>query len=84
MHRQRVQRLLRTMGLEASSPRPHLSQGGADQRVSPDRLRGVMLHRPHPVWRADIPSVPRRQGLMYRKRSGGRGEKYLSGDTHVA
>jgi putative transposase len=65
VHRKRVQRLMRTMGLEAIYPRPHLSQGGVDHRVYPDRLRGVMLHRPNQVWSADITDVPMRQGFRY-------------------
>lgn len=65
VNRKRVQRLMRTMGLEAIYPRPHLSQGGVDHRVYPYRLRGVMLHRPNQVWSADITYVPMRQGFMY-------------------
>jgi putative transposase len=65
VNRQRVQRLMHTMGLEAIYPRPRLSQGGADHRVYPDRLRGVVRHQPNQVWSADITYVPMRQGFMY-------------------
>jgi putative transposase len=65
VNRKRVQRLMRTMGLEAIYPRPRLSQGGADHRVYPYLLRGIMLYRPNQVWSADITYVPMRQGFMY-------------------
>ena len=65
VNRTRVQRLMRTMGLEAISPRPRLSQAGADHRVYPYLLRGLVLHRPNRVWSADITSVPMRHGFMY-------------------
>ena len=65
VNRKRVQRLMRTMGLEAIYPRPRLSAGGADHLVYPYRLRGVMLYRPNQVWSADITYVPMRQGFMY-------------------
>ena len=42
VNRQRVQRLMRTMGLEAIYPRPRLSQGGADHQVYPYLLRGLV------------------------------------------
>lgn len=65
VERKRVQRLMRTLGLEAISPRPRLSQGGAAHRISPYRLRGVVRHRPNQVWSADMTDVPMRHGCMY-------------------
>lgn len=65
VNRKRVQRLMRTMGLEAIYPRPRLSQAGADHRVYPSRLRGLVPHRPNQVWSADITYVPMRHGFMY-------------------
>ena len=67
VHRKRVQRLLRTMGLEAIYPRPRLSQEGADHRVYPYLLRGLVPHRPNQVWSADITYVPLPQGFMYSR-----------------
>ncbi len=65
VNRQRVQRLMRTMGLEAIYPRPRLSQGGADHQVYPYLLRGLVPHRPNQIWSADITYVPMRHGFMY-------------------
>lgn len=62
VNRQRVQRLMRTMGREAIYPRPRLSQEGAEHRVYPYRLRGLVPHRPNQVWSADITDAPCRRG----------------------
>jgi putative transposase len=63
--RKRVQRLMRTMGLEAIYPKPRLSLAGAGHKVYPYLLRGVAIERPDQVWSTDITYVPMTSGFMY-------------------
>jgi putative transposase len=65
VNRQRVQRLLRLMGLEAIYPKPRLSAAGRGHRVYPYLLRGVAVERPDQVWSADITYIPLPTGFMY-------------------
>src|SRR3954454_21637318 len=43
VNRKRVQRLMRTMGLEAISPKPRLSAAGSGHKICPYLLRGVKI-----------------------------------------
>ena len=65
VNRQRVQRLLRRMGLEAISPKPRRSAAGRGHRIYPYLLRGASIRRPDQVCSADITYVPRPVGLLY-------------------
>jgi putative transposase len=65
VNRKRVQRLMRTMGLEAIYPKPRLSTAGQGHKVYPYRLRGVKIERPDQVWSTDITYVPMTGGFMY-------------------
>ena len=65
VNRERVQRLLRVMGLEAIYPKPRTTVPGPDHRVYPYLLRGVAAERPGHVWSADITYVPLPSGFMY-------------------
>src|ERR1043165_1262346 len=65
VNRKRVQRLMRTMGLEAISPKPRLGLPGRGHEVYPYLLRGVKVERPDQVWSADITYVPMATGFMY-------------------
>ena len=65
VNRKRVQRLMRTMGLEAIYPKPRLSRPGEGHRIYPYLLRGVKVERPDQVWSADITYVPMTSGFMY-------------------
>ena len=65
VNRKRVPRLMRTMGLEAISPKPRLSRPGEGHRIYPYLLRGVKVERPDQVWSADITYVPMVSGFMY-------------------
>jgi len=64
VHRQRVQRLLAGMGLEALCPRPRTTTAAADARVYPYLLRDRELTHVDEVWSSDITSVPMRHGFM--------------------
>ena len=65
VNRKRVQRLLRSMGLEAIYAKPRLSTPGAGHRVYPYLLRGMAIERPGQVWSADITYIPLPGGFMY-------------------
>ena len=65
VNRERVQRLMRTMGLEAIYPKPRLSLAGKGHRIYPYLLRGVKVERPDQVWSTDITYVPLASGFMY-------------------
>ena len=62
---ERVQRLMREMGLEAIYPKPKLSQRHPEHRVYPYLLRGVKLHRPNQVWATDMTYIRLVSGWMY-------------------
>ena len=63
--RKRVQRLMRTMGLEAISPKPRTSTAGTGHKIYPYLLRGKTIDRANQVWAADITYIPMRQGFLY-------------------
>jgi putative transposase len=65
VNRKRVQRLMRTMGLEAIYPRPRTSTAGTGHKVYPYLLRGVAIERADQVWSTDITYVPMASGFMY-------------------
>ncbi len=65
VNRKRVQRLMRTMGLEAVYPKPRLSRRGSDNRIYPYLLRNVKILRPNQVWSTDITYIPMAHGFMY-------------------
>jgi putative transposase len=65
VNRKRVQRLMRTMGLEAIYPKPRLSAAGKGHKVYPYLLRGVKIERSDQVWSTDITYVPMASGFMY-------------------
>jgi putative transposase len=65
VNRKRVQRLMRTMGLEAIYPKPRLSAAGKGHKVYPYLLRGVTIERADQVWSTDITHLPMTSGFMY-------------------
>ena len=65
VNRKRVQRLMRTMGLEAIYPKPRLSAAGRGHKIYPYLLRGVKVERRDQVWSTDITYVPMPSGFMY-------------------
>jgi putative transposase len=48
--RKRIQRLMRTMGIEAIYPRPDLSKPHPEHIVYPYLLRNAVIERPDAVW----------------------------------
>ena len=65
VNRKRVQRLMRTMGIEALYPRKSTSVPGVGHRVYPYLLRGLVIDRANQVWCSDITYVPMQRGFMY-------------------
>ena len=65
VNRKRVQRLMRTMGLEAIYPRPNTSRRNLEHRIYPYLLRDVAILRPNQVWSTDITYIPLARGYGY-------------------
>jgi putative transposase len=65
VNRKRVQRLMRTMGLEALVPRPGTSWPAPGHQVHPYLLKGLMIERANQVWAADITYIPMARGFLY-------------------
>ncbi len=65
VNRKRVQRLMRTMGLQAIYRRPRTSQPAPGHKVYPYLLRGMEIAKPNQVWAADITYIPMARGFLY-------------------
>ena len=65
VNRKRVQRLMRTMGIEAIYPKKRTTWPGAGHKIYPYLLRDVAVIRPDQVWSTDITYVPMRHGFLY-------------------
>jgi putative transposase len=63
--RKRVQRLMRTMGIEPIYPRPRLSIPGKGHKKYPYLLRNLEIDRSNQVWRTDITYIPLGDGHVY-------------------
>jgi len=65
VNRKRVQRLMRTMGLQAIYRRPRTSQPGPGHKVYPYLLGAMEITMPNQVWAADITYIPMARGFLY-------------------
>ena len=63
--RKRVQRLMRTMGLQAIYRRPRTSLPAPGHKVYPYLLGGMDITRPNQVWASDITYIPMARGFLY-------------------
>ena len=63
--RERVQSLMRKMGLRAIYPKPRLSKKDADHCKYPYLLRNVTIVRPAQVWSTDITYIRLQRGFLY-------------------
>jgi putative transposase len=63
--RERVQALMRQMGLEAIYPKVKLSKKHPEHKIYPYLLADVDIVRPNQVWSADITYIRLRQGFLY-------------------
>jgi putative transposase len=65
VNRKRVQRLMRTMSIEALYPKPRTTQRSLEHRIYPYLLRDMEILQPDQVWSTDITFVPMPRGFMY-------------------
>ena len=65
VNRKRVQRLLRTMGIQGTVPGPHTSRPHPTHKVYPYLLQGLELPGANLVWSTDITYLPMPNGFMY-------------------
>src|SRR4029077_4945753 len=65
VNRKRIQRLMRTMGLEGLFPGRKTTVSAPEHRVYPYLLRGLTVDRPDQVWCSDITYVPLSCGYLY-------------------
>lgn len=65
VNRKRVQRLMRTMGIEAVYCKPKTSRSHPEHKKYPYLLRGLTIYRPNQVWAADITYVRISSGFLY-------------------
>ena len=61
----RVRRLLRSMGLMAIYPKPHLSLNPSAHKRFPYLLKGLSIVRNNQVWSTDITYIRLRSGFVY-------------------
>lgn len=65
VNRKRVQRLMRTMGLEAIYPKPRTTTRSPDHKIYPYLLRDVTIDRRDQVWSTDVTYLPLEGGYMF-------------------
>jgi len=65
VNRKRVQRLMRTMGLESLAPKPRTTVIAPEHTKFPYLLRHLQIVRPNQVWASDITYIPTIQGHCY-------------------
>jgi putative transposase len=65
VNRKRVQRLMRTMGIEAIYSKRRTTWPAAGHKIYPYLLRNAEVTRPDQVWAGDITYVPLRHGFLY-------------------
>lgn len=63
--RKRIQRLMRTLGLEGMAPGPGTSKPHPDHRIYPYLLRGMRITIPNQVWSSDITYIRLERGFGY-------------------
>jgi putative transposase len=65
IHRKRVQRLMRLLGLVAIYQRPNTSKPAMAHKVYPYLLGGLAIERVNQVWCADVTYIPMARGFLY-------------------
>ena len=65
VNRKRVQRLMRTLGLQVIYRRPRTSKPAPGHKVYPYLLGGMEITGPNQVWAADITYIPIARGFLY-------------------
>ncbi|UPK16081.1 IS3 family transposase (plasmid) [Bradyrhizobium sp. 155] len=65
VNRERVQRLMRKMGIAALGPEPNTTKSAPGHKIYPYLLRNMTIDRPNQVWAADITYLPIGRGFLY-------------------
>lgn len=65
VNRKRVQRLMRTLGLEGMAPGPNTSRPHPQHKIYPYLLRGLDIVRPNQVWSTDLTYIRLPRGFVY-------------------
>lgn len=65
VNRKRVQRLMRTMGIEAIFPKKNLSASGKGHKTFPYLIGSLAIARPNQVWGTDITYIRVAKGFLY-------------------
>ena len=65
VNRKRIQRLMRTMGIQSIAPKPGTSKPHPEHKVYPYLLRNMRVLCPDQVWSSDITYVPLSGGFAY-------------------
>ena len=68
VNRQRVQRLMRLIGLEGLVPRPGASKANPENKIYPYLVRGLTITEPNHVWASDITYIPMAHGFLNKSR----------------
>lgn len=63
--RKRTRTLMEIMGIEATYPKPHLSNNTTAHPIYPYLLKGLRITRPNQVWGADITYIKMQGGFLY-------------------
>jgi putative transposase len=73
VNHQRVQRFMRTMGLQAISPQPRTSAAANAQKIDPYLLSAVVVSRPSQGWRriSRLCTWPKALGIWWQSSTGG-------------
>ena len=65
VNRKRVQRLMRSMGIEAIYPKRRTTRSAPGHKIYPYLLRNVAITHPDHVWSSDITYIPMQHGFLY-------------------
>ena len=65
VNHKRVQRLMKSAGIEALYPKPNTSKKGMEHRKYPYLLKGLALESADQVWATDITYIKLPQGFVY-------------------
>jgi putative transposase len=65
VNRKRVQRLMRSMGLESVAPKPNTSKRRKEHKVYPYLLKKMSITDPDQVWCSDITYIRMPHGFVY-------------------
>jgi putative transposase len=63
--RERVQHLMRRLGLEAIYPKPNTSKSAPMNETYPYLLKGLQIIKPNQVWGSDITYIRTAEGFVY-------------------